>query len=216
MSDAVAARRAQKDQLLESALMHAAFDGWSRRTLVNAASDIGVDAATARRLFPQGGDSLVVWLDDWTDRKMLEAASKEDLARLSMRRRIAWLVRTRLEILSPYRESLRRAALAQMLPQNAAQAGRSLWTTVDRIWQAAGVTAGREEGLSYFTRRGLLAGVLLSTFLYWLEDQSDGFADSWAFLDRRIEDALRLGKAGSQVTNAISGLPGMGFVRKPA
>ena len=73
MTDALAERRALKDRLLEAALLHAAFDGWSRRTLINAAADAGLDAATARRLFPQGGDSLLAWLDDWADRRMLEA-----------------------------------------------------------------------------------------------------------------------------------------------
>ena len=71
MSEAVEERRALKDKLLEAALLHAAFDGWSRRTLLNAAKDAGVDPATARRLFPHGGDSLLEWLDDWADRQML-------------------------------------------------------------------------------------------------------------------------------------------------
>ena len=67
----------------------------SGKTLLHAASDAGVDAPTARRLFPQGGDSLVEWLDDWADRQMLEAAAPEDLGALPVRRRIAWLVRER-------------------------------------------------------------------------------------------------------------------------
>ena len=37
------------------------------------ARDAGLDPATARRLFPQGGDSLLAWLDDWADRRMLGA-----------------------------------------------------------------------------------------------------------------------------------------------
>ena len=35
--------------------------------------------ATARRLFPQGGDSLLAWLDDWADRRMVEAVGGLDL-----------------------------------------------------------------------------------------------------------------------------------------
>ena len=73
MSEALDERRAQKDRVLEAAMLHAAFDGWSRRTLVNAAADAGLDPATARRLFPQSGDSLLAWLNDWADRRMLAA-----------------------------------------------------------------------------------------------------------------------------------------------
>ena len=195
MSEAVAERRALKDRVLEAALLHAPFDGWSRKTLLHAASDAGLDAATARRLFPQGGDSLIEWLDDWADRRMLEAAAGEDLARLPVRRRIAWLVRARLEPLGHHREAMRRAAVAHGLPNNLLTTGRSVWRTVDRIWEAAGLGGSPGEGFSYYSRRATLAAVLVATFLYWLEDQSEDFADSWAFLDRRIEDVMRIGQA---------------------
>jgi ubiquinone biosynthesis protein COQ9 len=201
MSEAVEERRALKDKLLESALLHAAFDGWSRRTLLNAAKDAGVDPATARRLFPRGGDSLLEWLDDWADRQMLAATEGEDLSQLPVRRRIARLARARLEALGQHREALRRAAVAHLLPGNLLGSGRSLWQTVDRMWQAAGLGGDPAEGFGYYSRRATLAGVLTATFLYWLQDQSDGFADSWAFLDRRIDDVMRFGQASSRFTS---------------
>jgi ubiquinone biosynthesis protein COQ9 len=212
MTDAVAERRALKDRVLEAALLHAAFDGWSRRTLINAASDAGLDPTTARRLFPQGGDSLLAWLDDWADRKMLEAVADQDLLRMPVRRRIATLVRARLETLTPHREAMRRAAVAHGLPNNAVEAGRALWRTVDRMWQAAGLGGERAEGFSYYSRRASLAAVLVATFLYWLEDQSEGSAETWAFLDRRIEDVMRVGRARSMLERWTGWLGG----RRPA
>ena len=201
MSEAVEERRALKDKLLESALLHAAFDGWSRRALLNAAKDAGVDAGTARRLFPRGGDSLLEWLDDWADRQMLAATESEDLSQLPVRRRIARLARARLEALGQHREALRRAAVAHLLPGNVLGSGRSLWQTVDRMWQAAGLSGDPAEGFSYYSRRATLAGVLTATFLYWLQDQSEGFADTWAFLDRRIDDVMRFGQASSRFSS---------------
>lgn len=206
MSTAVSERRALKDRLFEAALLHAAFDGWSRRTLVNAAADLGLDAATARRLFPRGGDSLLEWLDDWADRKMLEAVS--DLDDMPVRRRIAALVRARLELLTPHREAVRRAIAARGMPSNLAGSGRALWLTVDRMWQAAGLGGDPKEGFSYYSRRATLAGVLVATFLYWLEDHSDGQADTWAFLDRRIEDVMRIGRARSTLESWTGRLTG--------
>lgn len=208
MHDALGERRELKDRVLEAALLHAAFDGWSRRTLVNAASDVGVDPATARRLFPQAGDSLLDWLDDWADRRMLESLSGEELQRLPVRQRIARLVRARLEPLTPHREAIRRAAVAAGMPSNVAQAGQGLWRTVDRIWQAAGMGGDPREGFSYYSRRATLAAVLLATFFYWLDDQSEDCADSWAFLDRRIEDAMRVGRARSQLERWFGRLGG--------
>ena len=88
--------------------------------------------------------------------------------------------------------------------------GRSLWQTVDRMWQAAGLGGDPAEGFGYYSRRATLAGVLTATFLYWLQDQSDGFADSWAFLDRRIDDVMRFGQASSRFTSMF------GRGRRPA
>ena len=104
-------------------------------------------APTARRLFPQGGDSLLAWLDDWADRRMLAALAERDLRALPVRRRIALLVRTRLELLTPHREAMRRAVAAHGLPGNLAGTGRALWRTVDLMWQAAGLGGDAERGL---------------------------------------------------------------------
>lgn len=214
--EALRERQEARDRILEAALQHAAFDGWSARTLLAAADDAGIDRATARRLFPQGGDSLLAWLDDWADRRMLEACPAEDLARLSIRRRIARLVRARLEPLTPHREAIRRALAARGLPGNLGSAGRGFWTTLDRIWQAVGLPAEADSGLDWYTRRLTLAGVLCSTTLFWLDDQSEGCAESWAFLERRIEDALRLGRAGGRIVDLLGRIPGLGGLRRPA
>jgi ubiquinone biosynthesis protein COQ9 len=79
---------------------------------------------------------------------------------------------------------------------------------VDLIWESAGMPAGAGEGLSWYTRRGTLGAVLVATTLFWLEDPSDSQADSWAFLDRRIEDVMRFGRVRAQVETLLRGVPG--------
>src|SRR3546814_10685041 len=70
------------------------------------------------------------------------------------------------------------------LPQNAATGLACLYRTVDAIWYAAG---DRATDYNFYTKRALLAGVYSSTLLFWLNDKSENFAATWAFLDRRIE-----------------------------
>jgi ubiquinone biosynthesis protein COQ9 len=136
-----------------------------------------------------------------------------EIERLPVRRRIALLVRSRLEPLTAHREAVRRAAAARGMPGNVAGTGRALWRTVDLIWRTAGLGGEPREGFSYYSRRATLAGVLAATFLYWLEDQSDGCAESWAFLDRRIENALQIGRMRSRLdgwTGWLTGRPVVG------
>src|SRR3546814_12063346 len=91
-----------------------------------------------------------------------------------------------------HKEAVRRALAFLALPGNAGLAVRSLYRTVDAIWWACG---DRSTDFNFYTKRGLLAAVYSSTLLYWLDDGSDGHADSWAFLDRRIADVMRLAEA---------------------
>ena len=50
----------------------------------------------------------------------------------------------------------------------------------------------------------LLAGVLTSTTLFWLNDKSDGHAATWAFLERRIDEVLKIGgRLGKTVTRVL-------------
>jgi ubiquinone biosynthesis protein COQ9 len=182
-------REEQRDRLLEAALVHVPFDGWSRRSLFAGAADLGIEPGAARRLFPRAGDDLLAQVERWADRQMLARAGA--LEGLRVRDRIATLVRARLEVLGPHREAMRRATAARVLPSNGFAACGSLWRTVDLMWSAAGDDA---RDASYYTKRSLLAAVWTSTFLFWLDDRSPGFEDTWAFLDRRIDNVMQIGK----------------------
>ena len=67
-----------------------------------------------------------------------------------------------------------------------------MWGTADAIWTALGDSS---RDVNWYTKRLTLSAVYSATVLYWLGDQSDGHADTWAFLDRRIEDVMRFEKA---------------------
>ena len=191
-------REEQRDRLLEAALVHVPFDGWSRRSLFAGAADLGLEPGVARRLFPRAGDDMLVHVERWADRQMLARVGPLD--GLRVRERIAKLVRTRLEVLGPHREAMRRATAARLLPSNGLAACGSLWRTVDLMWSAAGDDA---RDASYYTKRSLLAAVWTGTFLYWLEDRSEGFADTWAFLERRIDNVMQIGQLRARIDDFL-------------
>lgn len=196
-------REEQRNRLLEAALTHIPFDGWSRRAMLQAAADIGMDADTVARLFPRGGDDLLKHLDVWADRQLVEQADRMELDTLRTRERIAKLVKARLDILSPHREAIRRAVAARLLPSNVGTAGTSLWRSMDLIWALAGDST---NDTSYYTKRSLLLAVWTTTLFYWLEDHSVGLRDSWAFLDRRIDNVMQFGKVRAQIEGLFKGL----------
>ncbi|HTY70470.1 MAG TPA: COQ9 family protein [Alphaproteobacteria bacterium] len=181
-----------REAIIAAALPNVPFDGWTLETLRRAAADAGYDPLTALRVFPRGPiEAIEAWVTQ-ADRRMLEALERQDGPGLKVRERVAAAIRLRLQDLGPHREAVRRALSVLALPHNAPLAARLVWGTVDAIWYAAGDTA---TDFNYYSKRGLLAGVYSATVMYWLEDKSEGFADTWKFLDRRLAEVLRLPQA---------------------
>ena len=116
--------------------------------------------------------------------------------------RVADGVRTRLAILLPHREAVRRSLALLAMPQNLALAARLLYDTVDTIWHAAG---DRATDFNFYTKRGLLAGVYAATTLYWLDDRSAGTAASDEFLARRLAEVTAIPKRAAFGCQSVPG-----------
>lgn len=194
-----------RDDILLAALPHVAFDGWSARTMRQAAQDAGFDASMAERAFPGGPAALVEHFNAYADRKMMEALARQDLSGTRMRDKIALAVRLRLEPWEHDREAVRRGIALLALPGRAGTAVRITYRTVDAIWYAVGDTA---TDFSFYTKRALLAAVYSATVLYWLDDRSETADETWNFLGRRLDDVLKLPKLMSRLSKPLGFLPG--------
>lgn len=192
------------DRLLDAALGHVAFDGWSEASFRAAISDSGIDPVVARGLFPRGAVDLAVAYHKRGDAQMLERIAGADLSDLRFRDRIAFAVRARIEAAED-REAVRRGTTLFALPIYAPEGARLIWGTADAIWTALGDTS---QDINWYSKRATLSGVYSSTVLYWLGDDSLGNEATWAFLDRRIEDVMRVEKVKAQVrgNRLLSGL----------
>lgn len=185
-----------RDALIEATLPHVPFDGWTLAALRHGAADSGLDAAQAAKAFPDNGRDMVAHFSALSDRRMLEALDRMDLPSMGVTERVRAAVRVRLEQAEPHREAIRRTLAFLAMPQNAPLGAMLLHRTVDAIWHAAGDTA---TDWNWYSKRGLLAGVLGTTVLCWLNDKSEGCADTWNFLDRRLADVGRIGKASGKI-----------------
>ncbi|WP_431297935.1 COQ9 family protein [Tabrizicola sp. BL-A-41-H6] len=179
----------QKDRILDAALAHVPFDGWSETTFRAAIADCGVPDALARALYPRGGVDLALAYHARGDAEMVARLAAMDLSSMRFRDRIALAVRTRLELAD--KELVRRGTTLFALPQHAADGARALWGTTDKIWTALGDTS---TDLNWYTKRGTLTAVYGATVLYWLGDGSLDHQASWDFLYRRIDQVMQFEK----------------------
>lgn len=195
----------------------AAFDGWTMEAVDNAAEVLGVAAPVARIAFPGGAmDMIAAWIEA-IDAAMAEALPPERLGNLPVRERIRSLVQFRLDALAGRREALRRALAIMSMPQNVARTARLSWHSADVMWRLAGDVAA---DFNHYTKRATLATLYASTLMVFSADESDGHADTSAFLGRRIEAVMRVEKAKARLLNprgegfSISRL--LGRLRYPA
>ena len=124
----------------------------------------------------------------------------ELMSGLKIREKIRAMIWRRLEIMAPAREAVRRALAILAMPQNIPLALRISWRTADRMWRIAGDTS---TDFNHYTKRMTLGAVYASTLLVWLDDQSEGWAETAAFLDRRIDDVMKLREAEGRMARIV-------------
>jgi ubiquinone biosynthesis protein COQ9 len=182
---------------------HAGFDGWGDKAVASAAAALGVDPSVATLVFEDKTAMIDAWFEA-VDNAMLASLSPEALAGMKVRARITALVEARLAYVAPNREALRRALAILALPTNLRLASGLGWRAADVMWRAAGDTA---TDYNHYSKRAILGSVYAATLAVFIDDESEAYADTRAFLSRRIEGIMRFEKVKTQLTKA----PKIGF-----
>ena len=205
--------RTDRDALLDAALTHVPFEGMNDRALMAGARDLGMSPDLARVHFPQGGAGLAAAYHRRAD-AMLRASLSQTPPGGRFRDRVAEAIWRRLMLVDA--ELVRAGAATLSLPQNAALAARLVWETADVIWTGLGDTS---RDVNWYSKRATLAAVISASVLFWLGDESEGRADTRAFIDRRIDGVMSV----ETVKARLRSLPGasrladaaLGWIRAP-
>ncbi|WP_322867119.1 COQ9 family protein [Aquicoccus sp. G2-2] len=207
-----------KDRLLDAAMGYVAFDGWSEATFKAAMAEADVPEGLARGVCPRGAVDLAIAYHRRGDAQMVARLEGANRGEMRFRDRIAQAVRFRLEVVDDP-ELVRRGMTLFALPQYAPDGAKLIWETCDLIWRSLG---DESDDINWYSKRATLSGVYSATVLYWLGDSSEGHEATWAFLDRRIGDVMRIESAKAKVREnpalmrVLKGpLALLGRVRKP-
>ena len=174
---------------------NAVFDGWTEAAIDQSADSEGVSRVEARLAMPDSAAGLIDVYTQGVDRELASRFPPHRIVEMRVQDRIRTLLWARLQIMAPAREAVRQGLAILAMPQNALHLARIGWRSVDCMWRLAGDSS---TDLSHYTRRTTLAAVYSSTLLVWLDDRSDGFADTAAFLDRRLADVMRFERFKAQ------------------
>ena len=174
----------------------AVFDGWNETAVASAATEAAVDPDVAAYAFRDGPMAMIAAWIAHVDTVMADALPAERLTAMPIRERIRSVVTVRLEAVAGREEALRRSLAIMAMPQNAAQSLRLGWNSADAMWRLAGDTA---TDYNHYTKRAILAGIYAATLAVFVDDTSEGKAQTHAFLDRRIEGVMRFEKAKARI-----------------
>lgn len=188
-----------KEKLLEALIANAPFQGWSDAALKQAAKEVFGDEKQALILFPEGISGAVSAFAEQMDKKMEAHCRVPSFSTLKIRQKVAEALMFRFREHQKNAEAIRRLLHYYTLPQHAAEGTRNLWKTADRIWYLAGDTS---TDYNYYTKRAMLAGVYSSTLLAWLTDTTPDLRLTKEFLDRRIEDVMKIEKLKAGIKNS--------------
>lgn len=189
----------------------AAFDGWTKEAVINAARAENVDEELAILAFNDDGkridpmDLIDAWIQS-IDVGMENLLPADKLATMKIRERIRQLVETRVDMLAENRESLRRALAIEAMPLNAPRALKWGWRSADIMWRLAGDTA---TDYNHYTKRAMLGSIYAATLAVLINDDSENQAETRAFLGRRIDNVMSFEKAKFQFLARTEHMPSL-------
>ena len=181
-----------QSRLMAAALPRMAKEGWTESALLRAEKEGGFQSGTAKAYYPGGMSDFVRAFHHWVDEGMEQSLAKHpSFADAKVREKIYQAAMARLMVMQPYHGAVKRLMAHKLLPWNGPKAIMDLGHAADVMWKAAG---DRSVDYNYYTKRVLLSGVYAATLRHWLRDESKDYADTRAFLRRRIEDVLKIGQ----------------------
>ena len=197
-----------KIELMDAALEEVLVQGWNKSAVATAAAKLGYPRVTAGLI---GSMEEVVLhhirksnrqLDDW----MVEEVAKLTAggARLPVSKFIRSCVVRRLCYNIPLLQAgLWTQGMALVAQPAWAGSGVQLAQEVcDDIWHRAG---DKSADMNWYSKRITLGLVMTATEVFMVQDTSMDFRDTWAFLDRRLDD-LSLMPSLSKVPSDIKGV----------
>ena len=192
------------DIILAAVLKQVPFEGWTSRAVNMAMARLDLPDGAEHIYAPAGAVGMIGTWSAQMDAQMVAQIKGFDLETMRIRDKVTEAVWARLNLIAGHEEAARRAVARLSLPDSAGRGAAQLWATADAIWTAIGDTS---EDYNYYTKRTILSGVIGSSLISWLADDTDDKSAARAFLERRIGNVMQFEKFKGQTLGALSGLP---------
>ena len=177
--------------VIDAALKHVVFDGWSDQTLKKVCLELKLSEHKAYQIFKRGGVDLALAFHKRDDEQFQAqfALSEFNKPDQRIRDRIQSAINSRLDIASKNKEAVKRSMSLLTSPLYLPDGTKALWSTSDIIWTAIG---DESDDLNWYSKRLILSSVYSAVMIFWVEDESENFSATKDFVKRRISDVMEI------------------------
>ena len=196
----------RKYEVLDQALHHVPFEGWSDEAIYKALDDLGHERITKDIIYKKGIIEPVTLYIERINNSFLEQLDDNDLNDMKIREKIAHMVKS--HILMSNKEICHKTIRFFMQPSYMQHSFKITWKIADMIWHRAGDTA---TDINHYSKRIILSILYILTIAYYLNDTSEQHQRTWLFLNKRIANIINMGKCKTQYKRYIKRIP---FIRK--
>ena len=149
-----------------------------------------VNMSLPRRAMEQMGFSICCLSCDAPDIAGSQRCKLCISSHVKVRDKISCLVKHRIKEIDKHKVCAKDVLGQALLPYNTPTFMHQLWDTADNMWIGIGDKTPHSD-TNYYTKRIILCGVIASSIMFWVSDKGNEVDE---FIDRRIDDALKLGK----------------------
>lgn len=173
----------KKISFIKSLLEILPFNEWNNKLLAEAEEKCNFAKGYSLILFPNGLLEIVEFLESYLDNTVLENLNKQE-APGKIREKISLAVKTRIKTVPPIIHSKNAAYFAL----NPFQGTEVAFRSCDVIWHYAG---DKSVDHNYYTKRGLLLSVYVSSILFYIQDESENYIDTDKFIETAVENIVK-------------------------
>ncbi len=189
-----------KEKLVTVAADMVVSQGWSEKTIKDAAMEVGITYGQVTSLFPRGGIDLARFYHQLKDKDFFKRFSQVDVTNLSHYEKVETAMKMRFQVIAEDKEVFKSSMSLFAMPIYQLEAINLVWSTCDLIWFEIN---DKSSGFSWYTKRATLVSVYMSTLLFFLGDESIDHHETEYFLVRRLEEVRKLGRLKFSVESFI-------------
>ncbi|AAU04069.1 COQ9 family protein [Rickettsia typhi] len=173
----------KKINFMQSLLELLPFHEWDNNLLEEAEEKCGFAKGYALIIFPDGLSEIIEFFEDYLDKIMLANLTTITEPE-KIREKISLALKIRVKIFIPIIHSKNAAYFALNPIQGIKVAVRSC----DAIWRYAG---DKSLDFNYYTKRGLLLSVYISSILFYIQDESEHYIETDQFIETSIKNRVK-------------------------